>query len=306
MSSLKNITLGLVCLIFISIGCRINQQEIPKAIQEFPIDTTISIIANLANEVDESSGIILWNNTLWTHNDSKKDAALFEINMDDGSTVRKIDIADLNNKDWEELTQDETYIYIGDFGNNHGNRKDLRIFKVLKEEIEQTGKVTKVDTIAFVYPDQTDFSGPTHDHNYDCEAMISVGDSLYLFSKNFRDKQSRLYSLPKTKGHHTAVLKDRFDVIGNITGADINEEDGVVALSGYYYDNGDFLPFVWLFWEYPNLSFFKGKHQRVNFDFQSQIEGIAYLKDGQFLISSEAVMLKHGQLFYFNPMRFIR
>ncbi len=306
MNSLKTIAVGLIVGMLISMGCRTNKQDLPKAVQVFPIDTTIRTLFDLPAVVDESSGIIKWNNALWTHNDSKNEAALFEVNKEDGSLVQTIDIAGLNNKDWEELAQDESYIYIGDFGNNHGTRKDLRIFKVEKKEIAQTGKVTKVDTLTFSYPDQTDFSGPTHDHNYDCEAMIVVGDSLYLFSKNFRDKQSRLYSLPKTKGHYVATLKDRFDVIGNVTGAAINQEDGVVALSGYYYHHGSFLPFVWLFWDYPNQSFFKGKHHRVNFEFQAQIEGIAYDKDGQFLISSEASMMKQGQLFQFDAKQFIK
>jgi len=306
MSNLKNSIVGLIVCFLLGTACRTDQQEIPKAIQGFPIDTTISIIADLPAEVDESSGIIKWDNTIWTHNDSKNEAALFELNLEDVGLVRKIEIADLDNKDWEELTQDETYIYIGDFGNNHGDRKDLRIFKVLKQDIVQTGKVERVDTITFSYPDQTDFSGPTHDHNYDCEAMLAVGDSLYLFSKNFRDKHSRLYSLPKTKGNHLATLKDRFDVKGNVTGADINEEDGVVALSGYYYQSGSFLPFVWLFWEYSNQSFFKGKNQRVNFAFQSQIEGITYHENGQFLISSEASLMKQGQLFQLDSKRWIK
>ena len=37
------------------------------------------------------------------------------------------------NVDWEDITQDETHIYIADFGNNNGNRTDLKIYKILKQ-----------------------------------------------------------------------------------------------------------------------------------------------------------------------------
>jgi len=83
-------------------------------------------------------------------------------------------------------------------------------------------------------------------------------------------------------------------------------EEGVLAMSGYYFDNGSFLPFVWMFWDYPAQSFFKGKHQRVNFDFQSQIEGICHDKEGQFFISSESTLIRDGQLFRFDTNPWVR
>jgi hypothetical protein len=49
------------------------------------------------------------------------------------------------NKDWEEISQDSTYFYIGDFGNNvSGNRKDF-IFKNRKESLALD--VPKIDTL---------------------------------------------------------------------------------------------------------------------------------------------------------------
>lgn len=206
------------------------------------------------------------------------------------------------NKDWEAITQDTNYLYIGDFGNNRGNRKDLRIYKIAKLAIEQEEKAPKIDTIAFVYPDQKNFTGPIHQHNYDCEAMIAVGDSLYLFSKNFEDRHSKLYVLPKQAGSYTAHLKDRFNVKGNITDAAIGDT-GVIALSGYYFDQGNFFPFLWLFWEYPDKSFFQGQAQRINFNFQAQMEGICYDQNGYFFLSSESSRHGKGQLFHFDSKK---
>lgn len=287
----------LLLLVIAFCSCKHNSKTLPTEVQGFPVDNTLQVISDLPGEVDESSGIINWNGSIWTHNDSKKQADLFEINPTNGQLISNLPIANLNNEDWEEVAQDEEYIYIGDFGNNHGTRKNLKIFKVAKQEILTTKAVQRVDTIHFTYPDQINFKGPTHGHNYDCEAMITVGDSLYLFTKNFKDQQSRLYSLPKTPGRHAAQLKERFDTKGTITGASINRVDRVVGLSGYFYDNGRFLPFVWWLWDYPEQSFFSGKQQRINLPHHVQVEGICYDKEGQFFISSESSMLKAGQLF---------
>ena len=295
----------LVTLLLSFLACKKAAKELPAAVEGFPIDSTLQISTPLPGIVDESSGIINWNNSIWTHNDSRNQAALFEVNPEDGALKKTVSIANLKNIDWEELAQDAKYVYIGDFGNNKGSRKNLMIFKVAKQAIE-AGKVERVDTIAFYYPDQIDFTGPKHDHNFDCEAMIIVKDSIYLFSKNFRDKQSKLYSLPTTPGQYTATLKDQFNVKGNITGADLNEENGTLALCGYYFDNGSFLPFVWLFWDYPSQSFFKGKKQRVNFPILAQIEGICYDKEGQFYISSESSLLTKGQLYHFDARKWLK
>lgn len=284
------------------LACKTTSKEVPAAVEGYPTDSTLQIVTQLPSIVDESSGIINWNNAIWTHNDSKNQPALFEVTPKDGTLKKTVTIANLENIDWEEVAQDDQYVYIGDFGNNKGTRKNLMIFKVAKQAL-LAGKVERVDTIAFHYPDQTDFTGPKHDHNFDCEAMIVVKDSIYLFSKNFRDKHSKLYSLPTTPGQYAAKLNDRFNVKGNVTGADLNEADGTVALCGYYFDNGNFLPFVWLLWDYPGQSFFKGKQQRVNFPMLAQIEGICYDKDGQFYISSESSLLTKGQLYRFDARK---
>ena len=294
--------LTILLFVFGLLACQTKKKVGPKvdviaAVTAFPTDSTVQVIATLPSVVDESSGIINWQGHIWTHNDSKNQPALFEVAPTSGQLLQTLTIANVDNLDWEEIAQDEAYIYIGDFGNNHGTRKNLMIFKVAKEEIRSTQKVSSVDTIQFAYPDQLSFDGPTHGHDYDCEAMIAVGDSLYLFTKNFKDQQTRLYSLPKTPGMHAAQLKERFDTKGTITGAGINRTDGTVALAGYVFDNGSFLPFVWLLWDYPNQSFLSGKQQRINLPFMAQVEGVCHDQGDHFYISSESTLFTKGQLY---------
>ena len=116
--------------------------------------------------------------------------------------VKTVKIENAKNTDWEELAEDETYIYIGDFGNNSGKRKDLVIYRVNKIDLLGERDVT-ADRIEFDFPEQIDFTG-SGQTNFDCEAMVSIGDSLFLFTKNHGNLKTNLYSLPKTPGDHSA------------------------------------------------------------------------------------------------------
>jgi hypothetical protein len=60
------------------------------------------------------------------------------------------------NKDWEEISQDSTYFYIGDFGNNV-SEKQKRPSYLRIEKRSLALDVPKIDTLSFSYSDQTDF-----------------------------------------------------------------------------------------------------------------------------------------------------
>jgi len=81
--------------------------------------------------LSETSGLIFWNNNLWTHNDNS-DSNIYMLDTLYGRIVQAYPLAGIENRDWEEISQDEDYVYIGDFGNNSGNRTDVRILKVSK------------------------------------------------------------------------------------------------------------------------------------------------------------------------------
>lgn len=49
----------------------------------------------------------------------------------DGNLVRTITIEGVENNDWEDIAKDKNgFTYIGDFGNNDNDRKNLAIYKV--------------------------------------------------------------------------------------------------------------------------------------------------------------------------------
>jgi len=78
----------------------------------------------LPSNIVESSGAIIFNNRLITHNDSGGENKLFEVDLTTQQVARTVTISNATNIDWEDITQDDTFIYIGDFGNNNGFTKN--------------------------------------------------------------------------------------------------------------------------------------------------------------------------------------
>ncbi|MGC9330765.1 MAG: hypothetical protein ACP5DZ_02680, partial [Bacteroidales bacterium] len=85
----------------------------------------------------------------------------------------------------------------------------------------------------FHYPNQQQFEWDNYSTNFDCEAIIAKGDSLYLFSKNWGNLKTYLYALPKVPGEYPATLKDSFNVQGLVTGAAIDTVENQITLIGY-------------------------------------------------------------------------
>ncbi|MEM8907233.1 MAG: hypothetical protein AAGD05_05240, partial [Bacteroidota bacterium] len=238
-----------------------------------PTSYSLNSVALLPATLSESSGLALTTAGLWTHNDGGNAAELYRIDDTDGSIQQTITIANSMNQDWEDLAESEDYLYIGDFGNNNGDRMDLRIYRIDKSELGNA--IVAAEVIEFAFSDQTDFSIQPNNHNFDCEAFFYYQDSLHLFSKNWVDNQTRHYSLPASPGSHTAILRESFDVQGLVTGADISEQ-GIISLIGY---TGSGLNFMWLLFDYQAQQFFSGNKRRIDLGSgltNSQTEGIVF------------------------------
>ncbi len=220
----------------------------------------------------ETSGLIEWNHGFWSHNDNS-DTAIYRIDTATGGIAEKVPLAHVMNHDWEELSQDSDYLYLGDFGNNaSGNRTNLNILRISKSSITDGSPV--IDTISFSYPDQSDFSDQgTNNTNFDCEAFIVASDSIYLFTKHWVDLATTVYSLPKTPGSHLAQRVDSFFVNGLITGATYLEQKRLVILSGY---SKQLAPFIYLLYDFRPRQFFSGNKRKVDLSLPfRQIEGVS-------------------------------
>ncbi len=248
-------------------------------------------IAVLKDTLKENSGLIFWNGSLWTHNDTKEND-LFELDTF-GNIKRIIKVKNTRYGNWEDLAQDDDYIYIGNFGNNtNGVRKNLNIYRVSKSDLLEDSLFVMADTIQFHYEDQTDFTKrKTEDTDFDCEAFIALGDSLYLFTKQWITPGTSVYTLPKIPGNYAAHKIDFYPLDGLITGADILLEKNLIALCGYKTNRLTYLnPFVILLQDFKGTHFFGGSTKLLPLnDAFHQVEAIVLLPDGRCLISNEGI-----------------
>lgn len=157
----------------------------------------------LSKKIAETSGILFIGNEILTFNDSGGKPELYVLKTSSGKIKRTIKIKNATNVDWESITQDKDYIYIGDTGNNYGNRKNLVIYKVAKKDI-QTQDEVKAVKIYYSYVNQKRFVKESHQSNFDCEAMTIYQNKLYLFTKNWKDNQTNIYVLPTKSGVYQA------------------------------------------------------------------------------------------------------
>ena len=240
----------------------------------------------LPKKIKESSGLIKVDGRLWTFNDSGGKAELYQISEKNGRILKTLKITNARNVDWEDIAFDDSYVYIGDIGNNRGNRKNLKIYKIPRASL-RTQKKVRAEVIAYRYSDQKNFSSRPHKNNYDCEAMVAHNGKLYLFSKNWQNQKTRLYELSSQAGKHKAKYLSTFNTDGMVTGASLNEEMGILLLTSY---SRLLSVEVWAFTNYQNSHFFKGDKKRLNFKnpLQGQIEGVTFNGNYQAYLSSEA------------------
>lgn len=222
----------------------------------------ITNIQKFTSEIGETSGFIKINNDYWTLNDGGNTSQLFLVQPNDSSVTRRVWVNNSINTDWEALASDDTHLYIGDFGNNYGTRTDLKILKISIAELYTTDTVNPT-TIHFNYPEQTSFNSNLNNHEYDCEAFFTKGDSLYLFTKDWVNKTTSIYSISKDTGTHNANLINTFNCDGLITDAHYNSNKNVAVLIGYK----ESLPnlynsFIYLFFDFNNNDFLSGNKRR--------------------------------------------
>lgn len=252
----------------------------------FKIKPTYS--KQLSDSIKETSGLIAFDHLLWTHNDDR-DNTLYGLDTL-GKIKKKIILDHQINHDWEEIAQDSTFLYLGDFGNNAtGNRTDLRILKIDKKSLLAGSPNTS--TLTFAYPDQTDFrpKKPNSTH-YDCEAFIVSKDSIYLFSKQWDNSKTSIYVLPNQTGHHIAIPKGTLDTKGLVTAATYLEAKKLIVLSGYSKIGK---PFLYLLYDYKNNDFLSGNKRRLTIQLPfHQIEAITTEDGLHYYLTNEALVRK--------------
>jgi hypothetical protein len=241
---------------------------------------------DLPDLLTETSGLIYYHGLVWTFNDSGGEPELYGYSMKDTAVVQRLTLWNGKNYDWEEVTQDSSSIYIGDTGNNFGNRDNFCIYKIDKKDIpaSRKNKAIKASKIHYTYPGYTPmaFSFKTRSA-FDCEAMICYNDSIYLFTKNWTNQTSSIYQLPDRPGRYLARKIGEFNSEGLITAATYFQ--GSLYLLGY----GKGIPFLWKFTKIHQFAL--KTENGIRYDLKmlagAQAEGITFINAHSFLISAE-------------------
>jgi len=219
-------------LIFLS-GFNANcKKSAPAIAKEEPQVTDSSLKPIAVNPLDakvaETSGLIYFDNSFWTINDSGNENILYRIDAKTGSISAEIEIKNAKNVDWEELTQDQDYIYIADIGDNSLKRDEKQIYRVSKPALKSVGGNGEIecDVIRFTYPA---VDGKLV--NYDAEALITYKGELHLFTKDLFDTNH--FTIPLQPGNSVAKYVEKYKTDGMVTGAALDALDNTLILVGY-------------------------------------------------------------------------
>lgn len=269
-------------LLILTVSC---SQTIVKPLE--PIDSAITTIALLPDLLSESSGLeITAPEIYWSHNDHKGAAQLYAFD-DDGTLLRTLTIDNATNEDWEDMAKDkEGNLYIGDFGNNDNDRKDLKIYKIANPQLHLLDNVN-AEIINFKFKDQKAFPPNEKEMFFDIEAMFIKGTHIFLLSRD-RSKpfsgKTRLYQLLNSPGNQEAVFLAEFETNpkknkGQITSADISpDEKKLVILANEA---------LWIFQDFQGNNFFSGEVTRMDLPWNYQMEAVAFEDNKTIFLTNE-------------------
>ncbi|WP_312749657.1 hypothetical protein [Epilithonimonas hominis] len=245
-------------------------------------------IAVLSDSLQESSGLTNLDGRLFSFNDSGNTSEIFEITPG-SSYIEKTFQTGLRNIDWEAITNDGENFYVGEFGNNLGTRKDLKVYQIPFRN--DSVIVDSIKTIPFFYPEQTDFMPKNINNNFDAEAMILLGGNIHLFTKEWITNTVSHYVIDKNLTENQPAKKlETFDTGFVVT--DASFFDNKLYVVGYTKKASVYLMIFEkdetgnLFFNKPLKKFSLGRAFSIG-----QIEGITATEKGVY-ISGERFNIK--------------
>lgn len=280
----KTIKIFLASAVFIS--CAATSSDVIEELFSMPK----KIKESSAVEVTEKSDLI------WTLEDSGNEPQLFALDTK-GALVHTVTITDAQNNDWEDLTSDKQgNLYIGDFGNNKNERKDLSVYKISASDLTKK-EASVAEKISFFFPEQTLFPPKKSERFYDVESFFLFEGHFYLFTKNRSSKfdgTTLLYQVPNKSGNQPAKLISSFKTCDNfnhcaVTSADISPDGKKVALLSS--DK------VWIFTDFNSNNFLSGKVEQIDLKSFTQKEGICFVGNEKLYITDEKDKKTGGKLY---------
>lgn len=249
------------------------------------------------NAVSESSGIVASRRNpgvFWTHNDSGDNAFLYAFDKTGKKLgVWKIDNA--KNTDWEDIAAyndqqtGESYLLIGDIGNNNLTRSEVTIYKIIEPKIvaadaDSTKKkprlVKNARKIIVGYPDA----------RRDAEALVvnPANGDLYVLSKNLIGPAD-IYKLAapywfdkKQTFEHIGQIAVPSLTVGMLTGGDISADGTRLVVCDYFAGYEFVLPDKAKSFD----EIWQTESVKINLGARAQGEAVCYSTDGRAIYST--------------------
>jgi hypothetical protein len=260
-----------------SAGCGYGQTHPVAEVQEKLLTEASALVASQR-----------WPGVYWTLNDSKNEPMLFAADQQ-GKSRGRFRVSNAENVDWESLQLGPdgyggAALYVGDTGNNKGNRRDMVIYRVSEPEpvAARSGTLTttRAEAFRFVYP-----GGPRN-----TEAMLvhPVTGEILLITKE-PDGHSLVFRMPtplNSKRVATLEQVGTVDVTGLAAPGDLVTDASVTPdarrvivrtyTSALEYDVADGAPLANIWDQSPRI---------IPLDDGSKAEGVTYRADGGALIT---------------------
>jgi hypothetical protein len=243
-------------------------------------------IATLPKHIREASGLeFTTGKHLWTHNDGGV-PILYCIDTT-GAVIKTIQL-NHPNAGWEDIALNSRgNMFVGAFGNNKNDKQTLKIYKIPNPD-SVPEKVVNASIIRFHYADQHAFPPTPDRRNFDMDAFIAKGDSLFLFSKNRTSPftgYTKIYGLSQEPGEQIAIPVDSIYLGAGpmldhwVTGADISPDGKLIALLSHRH--------IWFISDFHGQKFSAGKIQRIDLNHFSHKAGICFKDNSHLYIVDE-------------------
>lgn len=246
----------------------------------------------LDEKIEEISGLLIDEQNYWGVNDSGGEPEIYLFRKERPQILKTVRFKGESNNDFEVITENDSLIFVGDVGNNYGNRKDLKFLYFNKKRLNGNKyQEVEVKEIPFFYPEQKDYSSRVYRHNFDLEAAFFDEGKLHLFTKQWGDMKTRHFTLDIISGKQPAWLIEEYDSKFLITDAAVIYKGDKKRMAWVGYDKKGQAYLMITTIDKKDIHFFKGEKSIYSLGFGGdlgQIEGIAFRNWNEVCYSAEA------------------
>lgn len=235
---------------------------------------------------------------VYVHEDSGNSTNVFVFTRD-GKLIGRFFLRGISNRDWEDIAigpgpiDGETYIYVGDIGDNSAVRASCRIYRFIEPKITEedlndvfTKNILDFDIIDYQYPDGA----------RDAETLMLDVNNKDLIIVSKRDPQVRVYTLPYPQKVGEMMTADfrGFLPLRRMLAGDISADNSEILMKDdgtiYHWnvENND-----------PVKTLFTQKPTQVAYIPEEQGEAVGWDENGYFTIS-ESRSSVYPTLYYYR------